>query len=128
MGAREPHTELAALDGGGLRNAIPREAKATLSSSCSAADWAADLAELTAAIRLEYRTTDPDLAIHFHEVGAPIWSWLNMLIAVALVRVAPAGRLLRAVKAYRVVSYLVLLGLLIPFAVGQIRVALYPQL
>lgn len=71
MAAREPHTELAGLDGGGLRNAIPREAKATLSSSCSAADWAADLAELTTAIQAEYRTTDPDLAIHFHEVGVP---------------------------------------------------------
>jgi dipeptidase D len=71
MRAREPHTELAALDGGGLRNAIPREAKATLSSSCSASDWAADLTELTNAIQAEYRTTDPDLAVHFHEVGAP---------------------------------------------------------
>ena len=68
------------------------------------------------------------LALSFHEAAAPVWTWLNLLIAVALVRVAPEGRLLRSVKSYRIVSFAVLLLLLIPFAVGQIRIALYPQL
>jgi hypothetical protein len=47
---------------------------------------------------------------------------------VALVRVAPAGRLLQSMQAYRIVSFALLLLFLIPFSVGQIRVALYPQL
>ena len=71
MAAGDDSVELAALDGGGLRNAIPREAKATLASSCSAQDWTSRLAELTQAIQAEYRTTDPDLEVLFHEVGAP---------------------------------------------------------
>ena len=67
-----PHNvEVAALDGGGLRNAIPREARATLASSCSASTWAETLAALRDAIRAEYKTTDPDLDVLFHETGAP---------------------------------------------------------
>ena len=68
------------------------------------------------------------LTLSFHEAAAPIWSWLNLLVAVALVRVAPAGRLLQSMKAFRLASFALLLLVLIPFAVGQIRVALYPQL
>lgn len=63
--------ELAALDGGGLRNAIPREAKATLAADGEAATWQKRMAALVADILAEYRTTDPDLAVHFHTVGAP---------------------------------------------------------
>ena len=71
MSGHDEGTELASLDGGGLRNAIPREAKATLASSCTAREWADTLSDLTNAICAEYRTTDPDLSIQFHEVGAP---------------------------------------------------------
>lgn len=71
MSGLDEGTELASMDGGGLRNAIPREAKATLASNCTASEWAEKLSDLTDAIRAEYRTTDPDLTIQFHEVGAP---------------------------------------------------------
>jgi dipeptidase D len=63
--------ELAALDGGGLRNAIPREAKATVASSLSASDWQAQLKTLVEGIVAEHKTTDPNLSVHFHQVGAP---------------------------------------------------------
>ena len=71
MSGLDDGTELASMDGGGLRNAIPREAKATLASRCTADEWAEKLSALTEAIRAEYRTTDPDLTIQFQEVGAP---------------------------------------------------------
>lgn len=71
MNQGEQSVELAALDGGGLRNAIPRESRATLASSCSATTWAETLAPLCEAIRAEYRTTDPELTVLFHETGAP---------------------------------------------------------
>ena len=68
------------------------------------------------------------LTLSFHEPGAPVWTWLNLLAAAALARVAPAGRLRRLALAYRIVSFALLLALLVPFAVAQIRIAIYPQL
>ena len=67
----EVTAELAALDGGGLRNAIPREAKATVASNLSAAQWTEQLGALVNGIQAEHKTTDPDLSVHFHDVGAP---------------------------------------------------------
>ncbi len=71
MSDHDATVELAMLDGGGLRNAIPREARATVASSWSSAEWATRLDELVNAIQAEYRTTDPQLSLHFHDVGAP---------------------------------------------------------
>ena len=68
------------------------------------------------------------LVLSFHEPGAPVWTWLNLLAAAALARVAPAGRLTRLARGYRLASFVVLLAWLVPFAIGQIRIAVYPQL
>lgn len=68
------------------------------------------------------------LTLSYHEAMAPVWSWLNLLAAVALARVAPAGRLQRLARGYRLGSLAILLLFLIPFATTQIRVAMYPQL
>jgi hypothetical protein len=68
------------------------------------------------------------LTLSFHEINAPAWLWLNLLIAIALMRVAPAGRLQQAVRAYQGVSVLLLVAVLVPFIAGQLRIAIYPQL
>ena len=68
------------------------------------------------------------LVLSYHEPGAPVWTWLNLLAAVALVRVAPEGRLRRLARSYRLVSLAVLIAWLVPFTIGQIRIAIYPQL
>lgn len=68
------------------------------------------------------------LTLSLHEAGAPEFIWLNLLVAVALVRVAPAGRLLQMSKTYRNLSLVVLLVIFIPFAAEQLRIAIYPQL
>lgn len=68
------------------------------------------------------------LTLSYHEFGAPAWLWLNLLIAVALLRVAPAGRLKTTVQAYLGVSALALVLALVPFVANQLRVAIYPQL
>ncbi|MDE0421574.1 MAG: hypothetical protein OXK76_11910 [Gammaproteobacteria bacterium] len=68
------------------------------------------------------------MTLGFHEPAAPLWTWLNLLAAVALVRVAPQGRLVRVAKSYRLVSFAVLLLFLVPFLLGQIRIAVFPQL
>lgn len=63
--------ELAVLDGGGLRNAIPREAKACVASDLDAGAWQERMAGLVADMRAEYRTTDPGLTVLFHDTAVP---------------------------------------------------------
>ncbi len=60
---------LISFDGGGLRNAIPREAQAEIAVS-DKASFSAWLAELTQTIKTEYSTTDPNLTIVLDESGA----------------------------------------------------------
>jgi hypothetical protein len=60
--------------------------------------------------------------------GAPRWSWLGPIAAIALVRVLPAGRL-RLVFDVARIGLLVLLALfLAPFAAQHLRGGLYPAL
>ncbi|HSG59681.1 MAG TPA: hypothetical protein VLA06_09135 [Woeseiaceae bacterium] len=68
------------------------------------------------------------LVLSFHELNAPGWLWLNLLVAVALLRVAPEGRLRQGVRTYQALSALALLLVLVPFLAGQLRIAIYPQL
>ena len=68
------------------------------------------------------------LTLSFHEIDAPAWLWLNLLVAIALMRVAPPGRLRQAVLAYQGVSVVLLVIMLVPFVAGQLRIAIYPQL
>ncbi|MGI9202016.1 MAG: hypothetical protein ACR2QL_13215 [Woeseiaceae bacterium] len=68
------------------------------------------------------------LVLSFHEFSAPAWLWLNLLIAIALLRVAPAGRLRQSVRFYQAASAVLLVLTLVPFAANQLRVAMYPQL
>ena len=68
------------------------------------------------------------LVLSCHEPGAPAWIWLNLLAAVALARAAPPGRLRRFAEGYRAASFLALIVLFLPFAAGQARIAVYPQL
>lgn len=68
------------------------------------------------------------LTLSYHEINAPAWLWLNLLVAIALLRVAPAGKLLNSVRSYLGISALLLVFALVPFIAGQLRVAIYPQL
>ena len=68
------------------------------------------------------------LVLSFHEAFAPSWLWLNLLIAIALMRVAPEGRLRQMVSGYQWLSAAALVIALVPFVAGQLRIAIYPQL
>ena len=68
------------------------------------------------------------LVLSFHESQALAWLWLNVLIAIALLRVAPAGRLRQTVRVYQLASAVLLLITLLPFVADQLRIAIYPQL
>ncbi len=68
------------------------------------------------------------LVLSFHEMSAPAWLWLNLLIAIALLRVTPVGKLRQTVRVYQGVSAGLLLLAVVPFVANQLRVAMYPQL
>jgi hypothetical protein len=68
------------------------------------------------------------LVLSWHEPGAPHWAWLNALAAIALARVAPAGRLRTVARAYRVLGVAIVVAWLVPFAPGELRIAIHPQL
>jgi len=64
----------------------------------------------------------------YQEIGAPAWLWLTVLVALALQRAAPEGRLRAWATGARVLVLLLLLLVLVPFALRQVRLAVYPQL
>lgn len=68
------------------------------------------------------------MAISLHEIGAQAWLWLNLIVAVALLRVVPEGRLKQLVSGYQTLSAVMLLVVLVPFMAGELRTAIYPQL
>lgn len=68
------------------------------------------------------------VVLTYQELGAPAWLWLNVLVALALVRAVPVGRLGRLAAAYRVLALALLVVVLVPFLIGQARLTVYPQL
>lgn len=73
------------------------------------------------------------LTLSWHEPGAPQWTWLNLLAALALRRALPAdldarGYLRRALAVYLAGALAALLLVAGPFLLQQARVSLYPQL
>ena len=68
------------------------------------------------------------VVLSYHEADAPAWMWLNLLIAIALLRVAPEGRLRRTAFVYQALSAAALVLWLVPFIADQLRIAVYPQL
>lgn len=68
------------------------------------------------------------MTLTYQEVFAPVWSWLNLLIAIALASVAPEGRFRTLTRRYRALSFLTVLVLALPFAANQVRMAMFPQL
>lgn len=63
---------------------------------------------------------------HGHS-GAPMWVWLHLVVAIALLRVLPDGWWRKGAHAYRLVTLLVLFGVLANFSHDQIRAGLHPE-
>ncbi len=68
------------------------------------------------------------MTLIWHETGAPKYIWLNLIAAIALLRVLPDGFFKRLVWSYRNLVLLVLLLIIIPFSIHEVRNGLYPQL
>lgn len=90
-----------------------------------------------AALRLLGRATAlltlVTLSLTWHLPGAPQWSWVMLLVALALLRAVPegfdsGGRLRRLLQAFRLLSAATLVFISLPFALDQARWAVFPQL
>jgi len=68
------------------------------------------------------------LALTWHETEAPGFIWLNILSALALIRVLPPGKFLTAIQWYRNTCWVALIIIVVPFLVEQVRIGIYPQL
>ncbi len=68
------------------------------------------------------------LSLLWHEPEAPRWIWLWLIACVALLRVAPAGKLQQGLNYLRHVSLIALLIIAVPFVINLLRTAMYPQL
>jgi len=65
----------------------------------------------------------------WHEPSdAPRYVWINVFIAIALLRVVPYTTLRKFVMAYRNLSLLALIIITVPFLVDEVRKGIYPQL
>jgi hypothetical protein len=68
------------------------------------------------------------LVLSWHLPGAPAVTWLVLLALTALGRALPTGRLRRGADVARMVCGFALAAWLVPFAVTQVRLAIYPAL
>jgi len=68
------------------------------------------------------------LALIWHEADAPRLIWLNLLAALALLKVLPEGRFFTLIQWYRNLCWLAFIIILIPYMVFQVRTAIYPPL
>ncbi|NJO16186.1 MAG: hypothetical protein HC877_10655 [Thioploca sp.] len=69
------------------------------------------------------------LVLIYHEPHAPLWVWLNIIVAMALLRVLPTlGWLSTTVRLYQNLSLIALVILAFPFMIQQARQSIYPQL
>ncbi len=68
------------------------------------------------------------LALLHGEPDAPQALWVAWLVAIALLRVLPAGRLRSLTRLFYASSVVLMLVVAVPFAAAQLRVALFPQL
>ncbi len=66
--------------------------------------------------------------LSYHEPGAPRYTWLFLLIPLALLRVVREGNAKRCLDVLKYGAMLLLMLNLVPFVAGQIQSAIYPQL
>lgn len=84
--SRECDISIASIDGGSLRNAIPRESVATITCTQEAAEQAKTIvAKFNDIVQNEYRTTDPNISVNAEPIALPA-KVMNKTIAYRLMQ------------------------------------------
>ena len=68
------------------------------------------------------------LALTYHESGAPLWLWVSTLVAIALFRALPDGKLKKLTGLWKWTSLGLLIFVAFFFSVRNIKNAIYPHL
>jgi hypothetical protein len=68
------------------------------------------------------------LVLTFPEAGAPRWTWVGVLVAAALLRVVPEGRLRPILRLAQLAAFALLAIVLVAFALDHLRANLFPIL
>ncbi|MCK5835630.1 MAG: hypothetical protein KAH09_00065 [Desulfobacula sp.] len=68
------------------------------------------------------------LVLTYHDLGAPRFVWLALLIGFALLKYLPKGKFKNTVTLYHGIVVLSLVVIVIPYAVQALRIGIYPQL
>lgn len=68
------------------------------------------------------------MVVLYHEQDAPVGLWLNVLAAMALLKVVPTGKFKAWIQRYFYLSVTVIVLVSLPFMVQQARQGIYPQL
>ena len=68
------------------------------------------------------------LALAFPESAAPKWAWLVVLIAEALARAIPEGWIRQGARGFRLIAWVGLIIVAIPFAIGHLRAGMHPAI
>lgn len=88
---RDYGVRLVSIDGGSLRNAIPREAFATVLVPADKADAVREaVASAAAAVRSEYGVTDPEASVLFEELHEEVRECMDEKEAIAAMRAVNA--------------------------------------
>jgi hypothetical protein len=66
--------------------------------------------------------------LSYHEPGSPRWTWILLLMPIALLKVIPSGTARSWIQVWRFAALAMLLLSLIPFIARQVQFVLYPQL
>src|SRR5262249_35468828 len=68
------------------------------------------------------------LALCYPEAGSPVAVWLSLLAAASLARVLPDGQIRKLVRVWWWGSVAALVLAVVPFAVAELRLGMFPQL
>ncbi len=73
-------------------------------------------------------TSLPVLLLSYHDPGAPIFIWLALLGCIAIIRALPSSKYYHLVKKIKLALLFVLVIIILPYSVAQLRVGFFPQL
>ncbi len=68
------------------------------------------------------------LVLSYHDYGAPVFIWLGILACIAVIKTAPNLKHIKAVKIVKLLLFVGLVIVVIPYSVEQLRQGFYPQL
>ena len=68
------------------------------------------------------------LLLSYHDYDAPVFIWLGILACIAIINTAPTLKHIKIIKAVKILLFVGLIVMALPYSVQQLREGIYPQL